>query len=112
MLGDSQEDVDFDTSQKPRVMQSIARRAALSVAWLRELQIARAWAALRVMLLDGLPIYDQSTQGPGAFTANCHNDVTLVATYANVLAPTIAEGVYDPALDLFSAQHFDVPATA
>jgi len=24
----------------------------------------------------------------------------------------IAEGVYDPALDLFSAQHFDVPATA
>jgi hypothetical protein len=66
MLGASQEDVDFDISQKPRIMQSIARCTVLSFAWLRELQIARAWAALRVMLLDGLPIYDQSTQGPGA----------------------------------------------
>jgi hypothetical protein len=30
MLGDSQEDVDFDTNQKPAVMQTIARRAVLS----------------------------------------------------------------------------------
>ena len=112
MLGDSQEDLAFDTSQKPTVMQLIARRAVPSFAWLRELQIARAGAALLVMPPDGLPIYDQSTQGPGAFTANCHSDVTLVATHANLLAPMIAEGAFDPALDLFSAKHFDVPVRA
>jgi hydrogen cyanide synthase HcnC len=61
---------------------------------------------------NGLPIYDQSTQGPGAFTANCHSDVTLAAAAANLLAPMIAEGVFDPALDLLSAKRFDVPATA
>ena len=49
MLGDSREDVGFDTSQKPAVMQMIARRAVLSFPWLRELQIVRAWPALRVM---------------------------------------------------------------
>jgi glycine/D-amino acid oxidase-like deaminating enzyme len=112
MLGDSQEDVGFDTSQKPSVMQEIARRAVLTFPWLRELQIVRAWAALRVMPPDGLPIYDHSARFPGAFTANCHSGVTLAAAHANLLAPMIAAGALDPALDLFSAKRFRVPAAA
>ena len=110
MLGDSQEDVGFDTSQKPAVMQMIARRGALSFLWLRDLQIVRAWAALRVMPPDGLPIYDQSERFPGAFTANCHSGVTLAGAHANLLAPMVAVGELDPALGLFSARRFDVPA--
>lgn len=112
MLGDSQEDVGFDTSQKPAVMRMIARRAVLTFPWLRDLQIVRAWAALRVMPSDGLPIYDQSERFPGAFTANCHSGVTLAAVHANVLAPTIAAGALDPSLERFSAKRFDVPAAA
>jgi len=112
MLGDSQEDVGFDTGQKPAVMQAIARRAVLSFPWLRDLQIVRAWAALRVMPPDGLPIYDQSERFPGAFTANCHSGVTLAGAHANSLAPMIAAGALDPELDLFSARRFDVPAAA
>ncbi len=111
MLGDSQEDVGFDTSQKPAVMQLIARRAALSFPWLRDLQIVRAWAALRVMPPDGLPIYDQSERFPGAFTANCHSGVTLAGVHANVLAAMIVTGALDPSLDQFSARRFNVPAT-
>jgi hydrogen cyanide synthase HcnC len=112
MLGDSQEDVGFDTGQKPAVMQEIARRAVLSFPWLRELQIVRAWAALRVMPPDGLPIYDQSERFPGAFTANCHSGVTLAAAHVSLLAPMIAAGALDPSLDLFTARRFDVPAAA
>ncbi len=112
MLGDSQEDVGFDTGQEPAVMQTIARRAVLSFPWLRDLQIVRGWAALRVMPPDGLPIYDQSASFPGAFTANCHSGVTLAAAHANRLAPMIAAGALDPALELFSARRFDVPAAA
>jgi glycine/D-amino acid oxidase-like deaminating enzyme len=103
MLGDSQEDVGFDTGQSPAVMKAIARRAVLSFPWLAELQIVRAWAALRVMPPDGLPIYDQSERCPGAFTANCHSGVTLAAAHA---------GALDPMLDPFSARRFDVPAAA
>jgi glycine/D-amino acid oxidase-like deaminating enzyme len=112
MLGDSQEDVGFDTGQKPAVMRTIARRAVLSFPWLRDLRIVRAWAALRVMPPDGLPIYDQSERFPGAFTANCHSGVTLAAAHANLYAPMVAAGALDPALDLFSARRFDVPAAA
>jgi glycine/D-amino acid oxidase-like deaminating enzyme len=112
MLGDSQEDVGFDTGQSPAVMHTIARRAVLSFPWLRDLQILRAWAALRVMPPDGLPIYDQSERFPGAFTANCHSGVTLAGAHVNLLAPMVAAGALDPALDLFSAARFDVPAAA
>ena len=112
MLGDSQEDIGFDTNQKPAVMCEIARRAVLSFPWLRDLQIVRAWAALRVMPPDGLPIYDQSERFPGAFTANCHSGVTLAGAHANLLAPMIAAGNLDSAVDQFSARRFDVPAAA
>jgi glycine/D-amino acid oxidase-like deaminating enzyme len=112
LLGSSEEDVGFDTGQKPEVMQRIARRAVLSFPWLAELQIVRAWAALRVMPPDGLPIYDESEEFPGAFTANCHSGVTLAAAHARVFAPMVAEGALDPMLAPFSARRFDVPQAA
>jgi len=112
MIGDSQEDVGFDTSQGPAVMQAMAHRAVLSFPWLADLQIVRAWAALRVMPPDGLPIYDESERFPGAFTANCHSGVTLAAAHANAFAPMVAAGALDPALAPFSARRFDVPQAA
>ena len=112
MLGSSEEDVGFDTSQKPEIMQKIAQRAVLCFPWLAELQIVRAWAALRVMPPDGLPIYDESEQFPGAFTANCHSGVTLAAAHANAFAPMVAQGALDPIMAPFSAKRFDVPAAA
>jgi len=112
MLGSSEEDVGFDTGQKPEIMRNIARRAVLSFPWIAELQIVRAWAALRVMPPDGLPIYDESAQFPGAFTANCHSGVTLAGAHANVFAPMVAAGMLDPMMAPFSAKRFDVPAAA
>jgi glycine/D-amino acid oxidase-like deaminating enzyme len=112
MIGDSQEDVGFDTSQRPDVMQAIAARAVRSFPWLAELQIVRAWAALRVMPPDGLPIYDESAKFPGAFTANCHSGVTLAAAHANAFAPMVAAGALGPEMAPFSASRFDVPQAA
>src|SRR5437588_1935141 len=112
MLGSSEEDVGFDTGQKPEIMQKIAERAVLCFPWLAELQIVRAWAALRVMPPDGLPIYDESEQFPGAFTANCHSGVTLAAAHATAFAPMVAQGALDPMMAPFSAKRFDVPAAA
>ncbi|HEX3860221.1 MAG TPA: FAD-dependent oxidoreductase [Stellaceae bacterium] len=112
LLGSSEEDVGFDTGQRPDIMQRIAQRAVLSFPWLAELQIVRAWAALRVMPPDGLPIYDESEAYPGAFTANCHSGVTLAGAHANVFAPMVAAGALDPMMAPFSARRFDVPAAA
>jgi len=112
LLGSSEEEVGFDTGQKPEIMQAIARRAVLTFPWLAELQIVRAWAALRVMPPDGLPIYDQSERFPGAFTANCHSGVTLAGAHANLFAPMVAAGALEPSMAPFSAKRFDVSTAA
>jgi glycine/D-amino acid oxidase-like deaminating enzyme len=108
LLGDSQEEVGFDTRQSPPVMAEIARRAALCFPWIAGLNVVRAWSALRVMAPDGLPIYDQSPRLPGAFLASCHSGVTLAAAHGLLLAPMIAEGALDPMLARFGAARFDV----
>ncbi len=112
MIGSSEEEVGFDTGQKPEIMQAIAARAVRTFPWLAELQIVRAWAALRVMPPDGKPIYDESVKFPGAFTANCHSGVTLAGAHANLFAPMVAAGALDPDMAPFSAKRFDVPAAA
>ncbi|MDO9706938.1 NAD(P)/FAD-dependent oxidoreductase [Paracraurococcus lichenis] len=112
MLGDSMEEVGFDLRQSPEVMRQIADRAVLCFPWIGRLNIVRAWSALRVMAPDGLPIYDESTRFPGAFTANCHSGVTLAGAHARLLAPMIAEGRLDPMLDPFTAGRFDVRAAS
>ena len=108
MLGDSVEEVGFDLRQRPAVMRAMAERAVASFPWIGRLNIVRAWSALRVLAPDGLPIYDQSERFPGAFTANCHSGVTLAGAHARLLAPMVAAGALDAALEGFSARRFDV----
>ncbi|MFC3124240.1 NAD(P)/FAD-dependent oxidoreductase [Pseudoroseomonas globiformis] len=112
MLGDSKEEVGFNLGQTPDAMKTIANRAVRSFPWIADLNIVRAWSALRVMAPDGLPIYDQSARFPGAFTANCHSGVTLAGTHANRLAPMIAAGELEPDMAPFSARRFDVRTAA
>ena len=113
MIGDSKEDAGFDTvSQSPAIMRSMAQRAVLTFPWIADLNIVRAWSALRIMAPDGLPIYDQSARFPGAFTANCHSGVTLAAAHAEHLAPMIAAGELPLEMTPFSAERFDVRSAA
>lgn len=113
LLGDSKEDMGFDTlTQTPAIMRAIARRAVQTFPWIAELNIVRAWAALRVMSPDGKPIYDASERYPGAYIANCHSGVTLAGAHAGLLAPMIAAGALAPDLSPFSARRFDVQKAA
>lgn len=113
LLGDSKEDLGFDTlTQTPAIMRAIARRAVQTFPWIAALNIVRAWAALRVMSPDGKPIYDASERFPGAYIANCHSGVTLAGAHASLLAPMIAAGALAPDLSPFSARRFHVQKTA
>lgn len=113
LLGDSKEDVGFDTqTQTPAIMRAIAQRAVRTFPWIADLNIVRAWAALRVMSPDGKPIYEQSERCPGAFLANCHSGVTLAAAHATLLASMIAAGALAPGMAPFSARRFDVQKAA
>ena len=90
----------------------MAQRAVRAFPSLAAAKVVRAWAALRVLSPDGLPIYQQSRTASGAFIVSCHSGVTLAAIHALELAPLIAAGALGEAQRAFSADRFDVPAAA
>ena len=113
MIGDSQEEAGLDASVGQPVIAVLADRARRMFPKLASLNVVRTWAALRVMTQDGFPIYDQSTQCPGAFVATCHSGVTLAAAHALTLAPLLAKGDLPPEpFSPFSARRFHVQKAA
>ena len=110
MLGDSQEDVGFDTTTRIAVLKKIADRNTRIFPALKDASIIRMWAALRVMSPDGFPIYEQSERFPGAFAATCHSGVTLAGAHALALAPAILDGVLPEFLSAFSSSRFRATA--
>jgi hydrogen cyanide synthase HcnC len=110
MLGDSQEDVGFDTGTTVAVASDIAARNLAMFPLLRQANVVRMWGALRVMTPDGYPIYEQSRTHPGAFAATCHSGVTLAGAHALALAPAIMAGALPDSFDAFSSRRFHVQA--
>lgn len=112
MLGDSQEDLGFDTVVTNPVISVMADRAVRTFPLLRALNVVRTWSALRVMSPDGFPIYEQSAGVPGAFIVTCHSGVTLAAQHVLALAPHIHAGILPDRLAPFGSRRFDVPKAA
>ncbi len=112
LIGDSHEDVGFNDGTKGQVMAAIAARAAKVLPFLHQVNIVRGWGALRVMTPDGLPIYDESSQYPGVFLANCHSGVTLASAHAGPTADWIAGHKTHSLLSEFSAERFHVHQAA
>lgn len=108
-LGDSQEDVGFDEGTTAEVIARIADRAVASFPFLARLNVIRAWGALRVMSPDGLPVYQESAQTPGAYAVACHSGVTLAPQHAGAIAAWIA-GEGPPPDHRFGTERFHVPA--
>jgi glycine/D-amino acid oxidase-like deaminating enzyme len=105
-IGDSKEDVGFDDRTDAQMLAKLARRAISIYPFLRDVRMVRAWGALRVMSADGHPIYEQSTEFPGAAVATCHSGVTLAAVHALTLAPWLLGQSSPIAMETFSAARF------
>jgi len=112
LIGDSQQERDFDESLGLDVLAVMAARAVRVFPALASARIVRAWAALRVMSPDGFPIYEQSAAHPGAFVATCHSGVTLAAVHAYAFAPAVAAGTLPESFKPYLAGRFDVPQAA
>ena len=107
-IGDSHEDVGLDESTTIDVITALARRAVRIFPHLAEVRLNRAWGALRIMTPDGVPIYQQSSEYPGAYAVSCHSGVTLAAVHAREIAQWICSGKSDQLVAPFSAERFDV----
>ncbi|MFD1883044.1 NAD(P)/FAD-dependent oxidoreductase [Paracoccus pacificus] len=106
LMGDSHEDTGYSTDSVTSVISDIARNAVRCFPALANLRIVRSWGAVRVLSLDGFPIYQESETHPGAFVVNCHSGVTLAGAHALTLAPMIARGRLDPQAEVFTTKRF------
>lgn len=102
-IGDTHEDVGLDDSTTLDAIEQLARRAVRIFPHLARVNLIRAWAALRIMTPDGLPIYQQSSEYPGAFAISCHSGVTLAALHAGAVADWIAGDTPHPLINEFSS---------
>lgn len=110
VFGESSEEAGLDDRTTPDVIQTTAKRAVAALPLLASAQVVRSWAALRVMSPDGMPVYEESTEHPGAFLVTVHSGVTLAPFHAGPLAAALSAGRLDPAWQPFSSDRFSVPA--
>lgn len=107
-IGDSKEDAGLDDSTSNPVISMLAARAVKIFPLLKNVNVVRAWAALRVMTPDGKPIYQQSKTFPGAYAVACHSGVTLAAVHASAVSRWISDVEQHPLITNFSNQRFNV----
>lgn len=112
MLGVSAEEAGYDDGIDTQTVATIARRAARTIPALRNLNIVRSWAALRVLTPDKCPVYAQSRSHPGVYAIASHSGVTLAAVNAKVASNWIAGDPAPEEFDAFGVERFDAQKTA
>ena len=105
-LGYSGEATGLDDGVSTPIMSSIASKAVACFPHLANVQLVRAWGALRVLTPDGFPIYERSKSFPGVYALTCHSGVTLAAVHAYEVAPWICGGPAPLELEAFNSQRF------
>ena len=106
LIGTTQEEVGFDVSTTPQAGAKMAARALRVLPALSGVRVVRAWAGLRTLTDDKCPVYEESSQYPGAFLATCHSGVTLAAVHAVDLADAIYQGKLGADIEPFHGRRF------
>ncbi|SFM33678.1 NAD(P)/FAD-dependent oxidoreductase [Shimia aestuarii] len=107
-IGATNEEVGLDDKVTQTGLSGLAAEAIAAYPALARAQLVRSWGALRVLSPDGLPIYQQSTEMPGAFLVTCHSGITLAAAHARLLPEWLEGTDAAPDLEVFSEDRFSV----
>lgn len=112
MLGVSSEEAGYDDVVNTETVATIAERAGRTIPALRQLNIVRTWAALRVMTPDKCPVYAESKSHPGIYAIASHSGVTLAAANARVASGWIAGDAAPAEFEAFNVERFHAEKTA
>lgn len=105
-IGATNEAVGFDDRVTQKGLSHLAADAIAAFPVLGRAQLVRSWGALRVLTPDGLPIYQQSAEMPGAYLVTCHSGITLAAAHARFLPDWLEGGAAAPDLEVFGEARF------
>ena len=107
-IGATNEEVGMDDGVTQAGVSGLAREAIAAYPALARAQLVRSWGALRVLSQDGLPIYQESTEMPGAYLVTCHSGITLAAAHGLFLPDWLNGTSAAPNLEVFSEKRFTV----
>ncbi|MGH1413588.1 MAG: NAD(P)/FAD-dependent oxidoreductase [Pelagimonas sp.] len=107
-IGATNEEVGLDDRVTQSGLSGLAAQAIAAYPALARAQLLRSWGALRVLSPDGLPIYQQSADMPGAYLVTCHSGITLAAAHARLLPDWLEDTDVAPDLEVFSETRFAV----
>jgi glycine/D-amino acid oxidase-like deaminating enzyme len=107
-IGATNEEVGHDDGVTQPGLSGLASEAIAAYPALARAQLVRSWGALRVLTPDGLPIYQESRDMPGAFLVTCHSGITLAAVHARLLPDWLEGTAAAPDLEVFSEDRFAV----
>lgn len=107
-IGATNEEVGHDDRVTQLGLSGLAAKAIAAYPALAKAQLVRSWGALRVLSPDGLPIYQESRDFPGAFLVTCHSGITLAAAHARYLPDWLERTEAAPDLEVFSENRFAV----
>ncbi|MBV2361497.1 FAD-binding oxidoreductase [Thalassococcus sp. CAU 1522] len=107
-IGATNEEVGLDDRVTQPGLSGLAAKAIAAYPALAKAQLVRSWGALRVLSPDGLPIYQESAEMPGAFLVTCHSGITLAAAHARLLPDWLEGTDAAPDLEVFSEARFAV----
>ncbi|POF34056.1 NAD(P)/FAD-dependent oxidoreductase [Roseibium marinum] len=107
-IGATNEEVGFDDTVTLEGLAGLAETAIETYPVLGKAQLVRSWGALRVLSPDGLPIYQKSTEMPGAYLVTCHSGITLAAAHARFIPEWLEETPDAPDLEVFNEDRFAI----
>ena len=107
-IGATNEEVGHDDRVTQPGLSDLAAEAVAAYPALGKAQLVRSWGALRVLSPDGLPIYQESREMPGAYLVTCHSGITLSAAHARFLPDWLEGTAAAPDLEVFSESRFAV----
>ena len=107
-IGATNEEVGLDDRVTQSGISGLAAEAIAAYPALAKAQLVRSWGALRVLSPDGLPIYQESPEMPGAYLVTCHSGITLAAAHARFLPDWLEGTDAAPDLEVFSEARFSV----
>ncbi|MEW9922388.1 NAD(P)/FAD-dependent oxidoreductase [Marimonas sp. MJW-29] len=107
-IGATNEEVGLDDRVTQPGLSGLAADAIAAYPALAKAQLVRSWGALRILSPDGLPIYQESQEMPGAFLVTCHSGITLAAAHARLLPDWLEGTDAAPDLEVFSENRFAV----
>jgi len=107
-IGATNEEVGLDDTVTQPGLSGLAANAIAAYPALAKAQLVRSWGALRILSPDGLPIYQESPEMPGAYLVTCHSGITLAAAHARFLPDWLEGSNAAPNLEVFSETRFKV----